>query len=867
MTYANKVTLNFAGGEVDPGIYTRSDLPLAQRVLARMQNFIAEPQGYARYRSGTRQVHHTRNNNYAAFIEFQFSDVQSYLIEATEGYFRFYKDEGIIFEDAAELTITGVSKADPGVVTYTGTDPANGQEVYISEVVGMTELNGKFYTVANVNSGANTFELTDVNGDDVDTTSFTTYSSGGIAQVVYEIKTPYLAEHLPYLGYDQNADTMYIVHNYYEPRKLTRSAHDNWTLTRYTRTNDQFAVDNSTYGTITAINTGTDVISDAGHTFVDGDHVYITEVVGTTEINDRHFTIHNSAAGTYQIKDYDTGVVENMTNAYVSGGIVEKLNAGKYPGAVGFTDDARLGFAGSTDNPETQWYSRSPSAAGAVRFDDFTTGTDATHALFFTLAPLRGKVDSIRWMTNTDKYIALGTFGSVRRVFGATESAAIAPDEITAKGANSDGVYPARPVSDGSVLYYINRSGLSLEAIEYDYQVDGYNPDDKSLVASRIAYPGLRQIVRQVGRPNVIWARRSDGLLLGLTAKAKENISGWHRHPLGGDAAEVESLGVMPRENNADQLWLIVKRTINGQVVRYVEFMTDPPVYPDIDDFYTAADADDADEVRFFKAQWERAKQAIHLDCSATYDGSAYGTAAGAGITLGAGADTEDTEDVTVTASAAVFTSSMVGREVWGKYDTAGLGGGRIEITDYVSSTVVRGTIVDAFSVTSFGAGEWYLTATELSGLDHLEGEEVHVIADGGAPESVTVSGGVVILDLPTSVAHVGFNYRGMLITLPLEQGGVTGPAMNKTKIVIKTAIRFINSAGCEFGTNMYDLIPIEFRQGNTLTDLAVPLYNGVDESTYEDQYDTDKRLIVVQNNSLPCIVSALDVFTDTTDE
>lgn len=72
------------------------------------------------------------------------------------------------------LVITAVSKANPGVVTYTGTDPANGNIGQIDAVAGMVELNGRAYKVQNVNVGAKTFELAGV-----DTTNYTTYVSGG----------------------------------------------------------------------------------------------------------------------------------------------------------------------------------------------------------------------------------------------------------------------------------------------------------------------------------------------------------------------------------------------------------------------------------------------------------------------------------------------------------------------------------------------------------------------------------------------------------------------------------------------------------------------------------------------------------------
>jgi hypothetical protein len=74
----------------------------------------------------------------------------------------------------AAFTITGITQANPGVVTYTGADPSNNEWVFITGVVGMTEVNNRAFKVANVNAGANTFELSGEN-----TNPHTAYVSGG----------------------------------------------------------------------------------------------------------------------------------------------------------------------------------------------------------------------------------------------------------------------------------------------------------------------------------------------------------------------------------------------------------------------------------------------------------------------------------------------------------------------------------------------------------------------------------------------------------------------------------------------------------------------------------------------------------------
>jgi hypothetical protein len=80
---------------------------------------------------------------------------------------------------ATALVLTGITKASPGVASYTGTDPANGDYVYL-EVEGMHQLNSMVVRVADVDTGANTFEL-----EGVDTTLFDTFVSGSAEVITF----------------------------------------------------------------------------------------------------------------------------------------------------------------------------------------------------------------------------------------------------------------------------------------------------------------------------------------------------------------------------------------------------------------------------------------------------------------------------------------------------------------------------------------------------------------------------------------------------------------------------------------------------------------------------------------------------------
>ena len=95
---------------------------------------------------------------------------------------RVYKDSGSVLE--GDKTISGITKANPAVVTATHMDIQMVMKCNYC-VAGMTEVNGKRFLVADKTT--NTFELQDKDGVDINSSAFTTYSSGGVSNKVFEI--------------------------------------------------------------------------------------------------------------------------------------------------------------------------------------------------------------------------------------------------------------------------------------------------------------------------------------------------------------------------------------------------------------------------------------------------------------------------------------------------------------------------------------------------------------------------------------------------------------------------------------------------------------------------------------------------------
>lgn len=86
----------------------------------------------------------------------------------------------LFLTDGVDITISGATQANPVVITATGHGLSNGDEVCITGIVGMTELNGRVFTVAN--QTANTFELFGEDG-----TGYAAYVSNGIAELGSDI--------------------------------------------------------------------------------------------------------------------------------------------------------------------------------------------------------------------------------------------------------------------------------------------------------------------------------------------------------------------------------------------------------------------------------------------------------------------------------------------------------------------------------------------------------------------------------------------------------------------------------------------------------------------------------------------------------
>lgn len=346
---ASKAQRSLAGGEIAPSLYARTDIVKYQTSLRTLRNCTVMKHGGARNRPGTEYVVEVKDSTKdVRLIPFIFSDDQTYILEFGDGYMRPHRNGFPVTETAK--SITAVTSASPGVVTIASHGYSNGDWIYVTDIVGMTQLNGRFLLVANVTT--NTFELQTVDGVNLDTSDYTAYASGGTAEKVYEVATNYAEADLGALNYVQSADVVTLTHTSYPPSELSRTAHTNWSFSdKAFIPGTSFpesvgvsggAAGSSTYAyKVTAINDDTNEESlpgtrDGGGLTITaatkadpcvitvttpyipiGDmYLYIESVAGMTELNGRWFQAEQTGPFEYTL----LGIDSTDYTTYTSGG-------------------------------------------------------------------------------------------------------------------------------------------------------------------------------------------------------------------------------------------------------------------------------------------------------------------------------------------------------------------------------------------------------------------------------------------------------------------------------------------------------------------------------------------------------------------
>lgn len=269
---------SFVRGEISPKLRGRVDIEQYGQALADATNWLVTPQGGVDRRPGTKFVAPLRDESQTGrLVEFEFNEEQAYCLIVNAATIRFATLGAMV--GIAGQTITAISQANPGVLTYSGADNfATGDRCLLTGIVGMTELNNSVARVGTVNTGANTLQLLTASGANQDTTGFGAYVSGGtITKLVEVTASSYIEGILFDLQFAQAADTLYIADDGTPPAKLARSSDTSWSLSTIAFMDGPWLPEETGGTTLTPASTGSVVDVDmtsnstSGYTAADDD--------------------------------------------------------------------------------------------------------------------------------------------------------------------------------------------------------------------------------------------------------------------------------------------------------------------------------------------------------------------------------------------------------------------------------------------------------------------------------------------------------------------------------------------------------------------------------------------------------------------
>lgn len=232
-----------------------------------------------------------------------------------------------------------------------------------------------------------------------------------------------------------------------------------------------------------------------------------------------------------------------------------------WPGVVVFHQQ-RLGFAATITKRQTVWLSQ---AGDFNHFGQSDVSIVDSDAISFTLDS--GTQNKIVWMLS-GKTLNIGTIGNEWTVTGATRTA-LTPSNILAQRQTNHGSEPIKPLLVGITTLFIEKYGRVVNEFVYDYTFDSYKTSDLSVLSQHVTEQySITDWTYQQTPDNILWSVREDGALLGITYQREHEVVGWHQHTTDGD---FKAITAIPGKARADEVWVIVKRLINGTDRYYVE--------------------------------------------------------------------------------------------------------------------------------------------------------------------------------------------------------------------------------------------------------------------------------------------------------
>ena len=410
-----------------------------------------------------------------------------------------------------------------------------------------------------------------------------------------------------------------------------------------------------------------------------------------------------------------------------------------YPRTVALFDN-RLLFAGTKKKPQAFFYS------GINSYDDFLAATTLADAPFF-VETLSEDQSAVQWIT-AQRELFVGTASVEGVLITRKQDEAQSAENLPIVRWNESmgsAHRAALPLRDS--LLVLQRGRTVLNMLAYSLEKDGYTGEEVSLLCPHLFSSGILQMAHLREPYTGVFTVQEDGTLCHMVYEPKLEVTGWCKYTTQG--GEFESIQTLPSSGNEstdeDEVWAVVKRTINGVTRRHIEHFTVGN--------RNKQQANDADNV------W-------YVDAGLKFTG-----------------------------------------------------------TDLLT----------------------------ITGLDHLEGETVCVLADG-IKGSYVVSSGSITLTTAADTVIVGLPVVSTFEPFDLEVGDSVG----KRKQLFQTKLLVWKSLGGSVAADGKDYVPIVYHKDGDNFNSSIPLRDGYLEIFSESSYGRQKFWRIQHDEPHPFTLQAV---------
>lgn len=795
---------DFTGGVVSPRLLGRIDSDKLKKSLREATNCIVQPHGPVKRRNGTKYISEVKTSSKTVrLIPFQVSSTLAYMLEMGDGYTRFYTDGAQIQSGGFPYEIA---------TTYAEADLPSVQYTQLGDVAYLVQPSYIPKTLTRTNS-----------------TSWAMQSLSFNPPPVYQLG------YRPATTLTPAATTGTGV-NFTAGASVPFQAGDvGRQLINYSGTGK---------AVIVSITSGTVVVCDILEAFPNTSAIAsqswalalspIAElnITGNGKLGERitilaEDTGSAAAQATFRSNDvgkylrFSGGLAKIIT--YTSSSVVNAVcvaaldvttkttvftmeeeiwnSTNGYPSAIGQYQQ-RLVFGGSSAYPQTVWLS------GSGVFDFFAGGADAADSISATL--VSQAVNKVVWMSSTNDLI-IGTTGSEFAMKSADGSGQpLTPTSADAKPYTSYGSdSPQTPVQIGGDVIFVQKGGKALRSYNFNYNKNSYQAGEITFWAEQLATSGVKEMAYAQYPDSLLYVVMDDGTMLVGTYKPELDppIVGWTKWETDG---LYENVSVLNTGGN-DQVWVVVKRTINGSTKRYIEIL----------DTGDGTDSLDSFSDSYLTLSNPHAITNITKANPAVVTSTAHGMSNGDVVRL-------------------VDVGGMT--EVNGRTFT---------IANVAANTFeLSGTNSTAYTTYTSG-GIAHKQVTTITGLSHLEGKEIELRVDGSTHPNKTVSSGSVTLDYAGGQVVAGLPYSSPITTLPLITETSLGQMSGQKIRWTKPTLRLLNSALPTLSGNF-----VPARSPQDRMDLATPLFSG--DKVYDSIGWGDGSLEIVASGPQPFTLQAI---------